>query len=67
MTEQFTVIGYWDQDYRQVIGVVEGKQEVMGGMDPGDSGLFAELVEAKDWVAAEDMVHGTTGEVQFDA
>ena len=57
---QFTVIGYWRNDKRRVIGVVDGEHEVRGGHDPGDEGLFAELVEAENWEAAEEQIHGTS-------
>lgn len=57
---QFTVIGYWrTDDTRHVIGVIEGEHSVVGGIEPNDRGLFAELVEAENWEAAEEQVHGS--------
>lgn len=65
--DNYTVIGYWNEEgQRHVIGVVAGNLNVQGGVDPEDSqGLFAEVVAAEDHDVAEDMVHGTTDEVEF--
>ena len=62
MSRQFTVIGFWDNGYRHVVGVVEGEHDVQSGVDPGDEGLFAVLVHnAIDADSACSMVHGTAG------
>lgn len=58
----FTVIGFWRNDQRHVIGVVDGEHEVRGGTDPGEEGLFAEHVEAESWEAAEEQVHRSVQE-----
>jgi hypothetical protein len=58
--EQYTVIGFWnDEDERHVIGVIKGEQDVRGGVEVTEGGLFAELVYADSYEAAEEQVHGT--------
>lgn len=63
---KFTVIGYWDDDdYRRVVGVVEGEVEVGGGESISEGGPFAEVVEAPDADAAEGMVDDTGADRTF--
>lgn len=68
MSRTFTVIGFWDSsDRRHVVGVVEGEQDVMSGVDVTEGGLFAVPVyDAVDPDSACSMVHGTTGEDEDD-
>ena len=64
MSRQFTVIGFWDDSGRRhVVGVVEGEQDVMSGVDVTEGGLFAVYVDdAVDADSACSQVHGTKEE-----
>jgi hypothetical protein len=65
--EQYTVIGFWnDEDERHVVGVIKGEHDVQCGVDVTEGGLFAELVLADSYQAAEDQVHGSTEEDDED-
>jgi hypothetical protein len=60
MSRSFTVIGFWKNDQRHVVGVVEGEQDVMSGVDVTDQGLFAEYVhDAIDADSACSLIHGS--------
>lgn len=68
MSRSFTVIGFWKNDQRHVVGVVEGEQDVMSGVEVTDQGLFADYVEdAIDADSACSMIHGTKEEHEFEA
>lgn len=63
---EYTVLGYWaDDDTRIVTGIVQGSVQVSGGEDVSEGGPFAERVWAVSAGAAEDMVNGTSTDVDF--
>lgn len=67
MSRSFTVIGFWQNGERHVVGVVEGEQEVMSGVDVAGEGLFAEhVLDAVDPDSACSQIHGT-GQEDDDA
>ena len=52
--QEWTVIGYWDNDERIVAGVVKGNHDVAGGDSAGDGGPWAHTVTAPDAASAEE-------------